>query len=149
MYPQIGVSNPVKIEIKDLSQSYCLAHGRRHDVFVDVNLTVESGSMVVILGASGCGKSTLLNIITGLKRPSCGLVLADGEAQVSAVADHARTALVTSERLTGAVGGSVVDQDDLEFPVRLPENGVQAFGDVLPRVVGYDGDADQRIHFLD
>jgi ABC-type nitrate/sulfonate/bicarbonate transport system ATPase subunit len=69
----------VKIEIKNLSQSYCLAHGRRHDVFADVNLTVESGSMVVILGASGCGKSTLLNIITGLKRPSCGLVMADGE----------------------------------------------------------------------
>ncbi len=35
--------------------------------------------MLVILGASGCGKSTLLNIITGLKRASCGVVMADGE----------------------------------------------------------------------
>lgn len=41
----------------------------------DVNFTVESGELVVILGPSGCGKSTLLRIIAGLEEVSSGHVV--------------------------------------------------------------------------
>ena len=40
----------------------------------DVNLTVEVGSFVCLVGASGCGKSTLLNIVAGLDTPTSGHV---------------------------------------------------------------------------
>jgi len=41
---------------------------------VDIDLVIESGELLVILGPSGSGKSTLLNLIGGLDRPTSGRV---------------------------------------------------------------------------
>lgn len=40
----------------------------------DINLTVEQGELVSIIGTSGCGKTTLLRLIAGLDRPQGGLL---------------------------------------------------------------------------
>ncbi|MBI1649101.1 ATP-binding cassette domain-containing protein [Hyphomicrobium sulfonivorans] len=55
------------------------AFARGGPVLADVDLTVESGESVAIVGASGCGKSTLLRIIAGLEAPSGGTVTVAGE----------------------------------------------------------------------
>ena len=47
-------------------------------VLKDVNLTIESGETMVIIGRSGCGKSVLLKHITGLLHPDGGTLLVDG-----------------------------------------------------------------------
>lgn len=44
----------------------------------DVNLTVEAGEFVSLVGVSGCGKSTLLRLVAGLLTPSSGTVLLGG-----------------------------------------------------------------------
>lgn len=44
-----------------------------------LNLNVQRGEMMAIIGNSGSGKSTLLNILGGLDRPSAGLVTIDGK----------------------------------------------------------------------
>ncbi|MGB7290521.1 MAG: ABC transporter ATP-binding protein, partial [Candidatus Macondimonas sp.] len=44
----------------------------------DVNLTIERGEYVSLIGHSGCGKSTVLNIIAGLYKASTGGVILDG-----------------------------------------------------------------------
>ncbi|MDR2442577.1 MAG: ABC transporter ATP-binding protein [Deltaproteobacteria bacterium] len=47
-------------------------------ILSELNLTVERGSSVAVLGASGSGKSTLLYLLGGLDRPTSGLVKANG-----------------------------------------------------------------------
>jgi putative ABC transport system ATP-binding protein len=44
-----------------------------------VDLEIQPGSMVSIVGPSGSGKSTILNLITGIDRPTAGTVVVDGQ----------------------------------------------------------------------
>ncbi len=46
------------------------------EVFTDVDLAVDRGSRVVVLGLNGAGKTTLLRILAGIDRPDTGTVLA-------------------------------------------------------------------------
>ena len=43
-----------------------------------VDLSIEDGDMVAIVGPSGSGKSTIMNMITGIDRPTAGTVTVDG-----------------------------------------------------------------------
>ena len=44
----------------------------------NVDLSIEKGQFVALIGHSGCGKSTLLNVIAGLTKPARGGVFLDG-----------------------------------------------------------------------
>lgn len=65
------------LRIEDLSKSY--VEGDQHRViFNDINLAVERGQIVAILGKSGSGKTTLLNLVSGIDRADRGRILLDG-----------------------------------------------------------------------
>jgi len=59
------------LEIKGVSRTYTTG-GVPLTVLKDVNLTIQTGEFVAIMGASGSGKSTLMNIIGCLDKPSIG-----------------------------------------------------------------------------
>lgn len=61
------------LELKDVSKIYKELHALDH-----VNLKVEKGEWIAIMGPSGSGKSTMMNIIGALDRPTEGEVLFDG-----------------------------------------------------------------------
>lgn len=68
------MTNPV-IELKNVTKSF-----GDHKVLKGVNLKVDSGEVVSVIGASGSGKSTMLRCINLLERPDGGDILFNGES---------------------------------------------------------------------
>jgi len=52
---------------------------QNHFAVEDINLQVKQGEFIAIVGPSGCGKSTFMKLTTGLKMPSKGRILVDGQ----------------------------------------------------------------------
>ena len=61
--------------IKNLSFSY---PGDTRLILKDIDLEVEAGEFVCLLGQSGCGKSTFLRLMAGLEKPTVGEIIQDG-----------------------------------------------------------------------
>lgn len=57
----------------DIAKSYS-HNGRHKQVFTDVNLTIEKGERVALLGRNGAGKSTLIKLIGGVEMPTSGRI---------------------------------------------------------------------------
>jgi putative ABC transport system ATP-binding protein len=67
------------LELRNVSKSYGVGATEVHAIR-EVNLAVERGSLVAVMGPSGSGKSTLLTIAGSLEEPTGGEVLIDGVA---------------------------------------------------------------------
>ena len=63
------------LEVRNLSASY-----GDHKVLTGINLSIDKGEVVSLIGSSGSGKSTLLRVLIGLLKPSGGAVTIDGQA---------------------------------------------------------------------
>jgi phosphonate transport system ATP-binding protein len=83
------------LEIKDLR----LVYPNGYEALKSVNLTVDRGEIVAVVGRSGAGKSTLLRCINGLERPTEGTVTLDG----SDVARLSRPALRALQQRIGFI----------------------------------------------
>ena len=79
-------------------------------VFADLNLTIEEGSFVAVLGTNGCGKSTLSKLISGLYKPWSGEILFDGK----------KISEIDRSVFTGSL--AVVDQDIILFEDTIANN---------------------------
>ncbi|MGH7414314.1 MAG: ABC transporter ATP-binding protein [Candidatus Rokuibacteriota bacterium] len=66
------------VAIRGVSQRFG-ADGASVSALDGIDLEVPDRQFVSVVGPSGCGKSTLLSLIAGLRRPSSGAVLCDGE----------------------------------------------------------------------
>jgi NitT/TauT family transport system ATP-binding protein len=76
--PPAGQTEPL-ISVRALSKSFAGPDGRPVPVLDGINLAVEEGEFVALLGRSGSGKSTLLRCIAGLIAPTDGQVLFRGQ----------------------------------------------------------------------
>ena len=66
------------LQTRSLRKSF-MHEGRTLDVLTGIDLTIEAGERIVIVGQSGAGKSTLLHILGTLDNPSSGEILFEGE----------------------------------------------------------------------
>ena len=79
------------IEVRNLTKHFG-AGELAVEVLNGVNLQIEAGEFVALMGPSGSGKSTLMNIIGGIEPPSSGQVLLDG-VDIGKLDDEQRTLL--------------------------------------------------------
>lgn len=75
------------IELKDVQMHYQDLHADAGFSLGPIDLSVQSGELVYIVGGNGCGKSTLAKVICGLYIPQSGEVLLDG----SPITDESRS----------------------------------------------------------
>lgn len=66
------------IEIRNLNMTY-ENDETSYTALKDINLSINEGEFICIVGSSGCGKSTLLGVLEGLNKPSQGEVYINGE----------------------------------------------------------------------
>ncbi len=132
--------NNAAIRISGVSHRY--GHGRTEVTALGpVDLTVDPGSFLVLVGASGCGKSTLLRLLAGFESPSEGLVAVSGSAPTPGV-----TAGVVFQQPRlfpwRTVGGNV----DLALKyANVPREQRTERRDQLLERVGLEGTADRKI----
>jgi len=85
-FPKPAPSGRTPLTAKDLSKSYGAL-----EVFTAVDLAIDRGSRVVILGLNGAGKTTMLRILAGVDKPDTGEVLAGHGLKVGYYAQEHET----------------------------------------------------------
>jgi ABC-type lipoprotein export system ATPase subunit len=85
--PSASSGSPI-IEIRQVVKTFRNSAGE-FPVLKSINLDLNRGEFVAIVGKSGSGKSTLLNMITGIDHPTSGKVLVDG-VDIYAMSESAR-----------------------------------------------------------
>ena len=128
--------SPPVISLRDVDKTFGSGNGAVTALSA-VDLDVEDGEFVCLIGASGCGKSTILNLVAGLDQPSSGTVEVRG-----------RTALMFQE---SALFPWLTVAANVELPMRLagvPKGERRARGEQLLASVHLDGFAKKRPHQL-
>lgn len=67
------------LRIENVSKIYPTPNNGEYVVLQDVNLHIQEGEFICLIGHSGCGKSTLLNMVGGFSKPSIGEVIVNGK----------------------------------------------------------------------
>lgn len=67
------------IEAKELSKTYVVTNNNHQNILKNVNLKIEEGEFITVMGPSGSGKSTLLYNISGMDRMTSGSVIFNGQ----------------------------------------------------------------------
>ena len=84
------------LELHNITMRY---PGMREPCLHDLDLSVEKGEIVTLLGASGCGKTTLLKLVAGLERQSAGTVRISGKDMGSLPPEKRPIAMVFQKAL--------------------------------------------------
>lgn len=142
------------LDVRSVNQMYG-SGARRFTAVENINLSLKEGEFVALVGPSGCGKSTLLRIITGLNKPSSGVVLYRDNV-VSGVNPHATIVfqtfalfpwLTVQENVEVALKarGVAVEERAKRAEALLDKVGLDGFENAYPRELS--GGMRQKVGF--
>ena len=131
------------IETRDLHFSYAAAEGVSPLVLDGVDISIEEGSFVAVLGHNGCGKSTLAKHMNAVLLPSGGAVYVDGidTADEEQLLQVRRTVGMVFQNPDNQIVANVVEEDVAFAPENLgvaPDKIRQRVDDALKAVNMYE-----------
>lgn len=123
--------------------------GEPEDVLQDVDLVVEPGQMVALVGHTGAGKSTLVRLLGRFYEPQVGQILLDGTDITTVTMQSLRDQMAWVPQDTGLFATTIrenlrygrLDATDDEIEAAAKETGVHEFIAALPK--GYDTDVEE------
>ena len=134
---------------KDIHKSYPL-DGTRLKILKGINLEIEKGTIVALMGPSGSGKSTLLNILGTLDKPDSGSVLLNGhdvknftDAQLSVFRNRNIGFVFQFHHLLP----ELTLWENLELPLRLSEEMEESSIDHLKHLLTLTGLEERCNHY--
>lgn len=130
------VAGPPEVVLRRVGHHHGVVHA-----LDALDLRLEPGSFVAVVGASGCGKSTLLRLLAGLDEPTTGMITLDGRAPD----DRRRDGDIgwMAQRPALLPWASVHDNVALARRIRPPARPVPEVDDLL-ELVSLDGFRDAR-----
>ena len=139
------------LELRDVSRVYGEGANEVH-ALQNVNLAVERGSLVAVMGPSGSGKSTLLTIAGSLEEPTSGEVLIDGRS-LSNMSHNDKARL--RRRTVGYVFqdfnllAGLTAAENVSLPLELDGTGARKARDAAMAVLDELGLVDRAGHYPD
>ena len=101
------------LEIKDVYKTFNPGTINEKLALNGVNLTLNDGDFVTVIGGNGAGKSTLLNMITGVYPVDCGNIIIDG-TDITRLPEHKRAKYfgrVFQDPMTGTAAGMQIEEN--------------------------------------
>lgn len=134
------------IEVKDLNKIFVNGKQESH-ILKNINLTVNQGEFVSIMGPSGSGKSTLLYLLGGLDQPTTGSVMING-TDLSTLNDKKLSSMRNEEigfvfQFYNLVPNLSVE-DNIALPLMLSGKKLSNYKDKIDEVLDIIGMKDKR-----
>lgn len=119
------------------------------DVLRDINIVIDNGEFVSIMGPSGSGKSTLLYLLGGLDRPSSGKIIINNR-DISLMSDKDQSSMRRKQigfvfQFYNLIPNLNVE-DNILLPVLLDGKNAKAYNDKLEELLDVTGLTDRRCH---
>ncbi len=99
--------------LSDIAKTFNRGGGGEVTALAGINLTIEAGDCITVIGSNGAGKSTLLSCLAGSFVPDSGRISLDG-ADITAMPEHKRAAFlgrVFQDPLSGTSGSLTIEQN--------------------------------------
>lgn len=135
-----GTDKTAAIEVKDL-----VTHYGPREILHGINLTIDEGEIMIIMGGSGSGKSTLLRYLLGLGIPTSGSIKLLGKeiTEISALEMHELRQNMGVAFQGGALLSSMTIGENVQLPLRehtqLDEKTMQIMARMKLEVVNLSG----------
>ena len=101
------------LELSGIHKTFNIGTINEKKALVDVNLKVEEGDFITVIGGKGAGKSTMLNIIAGVFSPEEGRIVIDG-ADVTRMPEYKRASMVGrvfQDPMVGTAGNMNIEEN--------------------------------------
>ncbi len=152
MTTSTATTEPI-VELIGVEMRFGEGDDQKMKVLEDINLKIQEHDVMALLGPSGCGKSTIMRILTGLIKPTSGLVKYMGKPMPSVNPGVAMVFqnfalfpwLSVRENILLGLENSTYSQEEKEqhFQKIIEMVGLDGYGDVLPKELS--GGMKQRV----